>query len=118
MLYHVFCHAIIERIVVDYIMSIGFSSSPDKTVVDRRRKRSDTSNTVRKVRGEFTSGSAHPIEYELELIENFARSHVNASWVMPLFVLMIALVSYTTFGATASGFWFFTIALSDRKSVV
>jgi two-component system cell cycle sensor histidine kinase PleC len=111
-LYHVFCYAIIERVVVDYIMSIGFSSSPDKTVVDRRRKRSDTSNTVRKVRGEFTSGSAHPIEYELELIENFARSHVNASWVMPLFVFMIALVSYTTFGAMASGFWFFTIALS------
>lgn len=93
-------------------MSIEFSSSPDKTVVDRRRRRSDTSNTIRKVRGEFTSGSTHPVEYELELIENFARTHINTSWVMPLFVFMIALVSYTTFGAMAAGFWFFTIGLS------
>ncbi|MCP4999610.1 MAG: sensor histidine kinase [Hyphomicrobiales bacterium] len=93
-------------------MSIEFSSSPDKIVVDRRRKRSDTSNTIRKVRSEFTSGSTYPVEYELELIENFARSHLNASWVMPLFVFMIALVSYKTIGAMASGFWFFTIALS------
>ncbi len=93
-------------------MNTAFPNSLDKTVVDRRKRRSDTSNTVKKLRGDITSRSANPIKYEQELTENFARNHANASLVMPVLTLIIAVVGYTNYGALAAGLWFFTIALS------
>lgn len=84
----------------------------DKTVVDLTKSYSATSNTVRKLREDITSKSSYPIEYELELTENFARNHINASLAMPLLAMIVAMVAFSWIGAATAMFWFLATAMS------
>ncbi len=93
-------------------MNAHTSQTADKTVVDLRKNYSATDDAVRRLRGDITSKATTPIEYELELTENFARNHVNASLAMPLLTLIIAMVAYAWVGATIAMFWFFATATS------
>ena len=93
-------------------MNAPKSKSPDKTVIDRTRSYSATTDAVRKLRGNITSGSSTSIEYELELTENFARNHTNARLVMPILTLVIAAFGYSSFGVAIATLWYLTIALS------
>ena len=93
-------------------MRIPASQSTDKTVLDLTKTFSKTTETVRKLRSDINSKSTTPIEYELELTENFAHNHINASLAMPLLALIIAMISYASIGGVASFFWFLSTASS------
>lgn len=93
-------------------MNVQSSNSTDKTIVDLTKSYSATDDAVRRLRGDINSKSSTPIEYELELTENFARNHVNASLAMPLLALVVAMVAYSWIGAAASMFWFLATAMS------
>lgn len=80
--------------------------SADKTVVDKTKSYSATTSAVRKLREEITSNSTTPVEYELELTQNFARNHINAALAMPLLALVIALVGISWSGPLIAALWF------------
>ncbi len=87
-------------------------TSPDKIIVDRRRKKSPASDMVRSVRLEVAGKTARPIEYEIERLHSYAESHVSARIALPLFLLVIAfgLAQWTSY--TLALFWVATTLLS------
>lgn len=62
----------------------------DKTIVDRSGKDSETVKTIKKFRNALNSGSVVEIEFELELLQHFAKSFQNAS---PAILMMVSVVA-------------------------
>ncbi len=86
--------------------------APDKTIVDRSKRRSAAAAAVRKQRERLASNGRRATPYEAELVENFARNHLNAAYAMPLFVLTVALVTARWNGLQLAVLWFAVTTLS------
>ncbi len=93
-------------------MSIKTSSSSDKNIVDRTRKRSATSRVVKDLRERVTSTNGSPIAFELELMQSFAENHRNAFVAMPLFIAIVAVISVGFTGWFVALWWFLCTSFS------
>ena len=95
-------------------MSIKTSSSSDKNIVDRTRKRSATSRVVKDLRLRVNSGTTNaPVAFERELMLSFAENHRNAYFAMPLFIAIVAAISSPYIGYFTAGWWFLLTSLAS-----
>ncbi|MCB1386180.1 MAG: HAMP domain-containing histidine kinase [Nitratireductor sp.] len=92
-------------------MSERQSSTADKNIVDRRRRRSASGEVVREARKFASSAMYRPIEYEFERLQAYAENHVNATLALPLFVLIVAIVSAQWVGALPAAYWTVTTVI-------
>ncbi len=93
-------------------MTILESISPDKNVLDVRKKRSATSKSVGDLRKRLTAAGKQGIAYEIELLTGFARNQMNAGYSMPLFVTLVAAVGASWTGWFLASLWALVTALS------
>jgi two-component system cell cycle sensor histidine kinase PleC len=92
-------------------MSSKTSSTSDKNIVDKTKKRSSTARLVKELR-ERVSAQESPVEFEQELMASFAENHRNAFVTMPLFAAIVALISINYTGVFVAAWWFATTSLS------
>lgn len=93
-------------------MTILDSISPDKNVLDVRKKQSATAKSVGDLRKRITSAGKKEVVYEIELLTGFARNQMNAGFSMPLFVVMAAIVASSWIGWFWASLWALSTALS------
>jgi len=82
-----------------------FPTSVDKNIVDVSKKRTASTNAVRDFRSRLNSIGNGTVAYEEELLESFARHQVNASFIMPILILIIAALSALWQGWQIAGLW-------------
>lgn len=88
------------------------SSSADKIIVDRTKRRSATTRMVKDLRQRAPAGNGQPIAYERELMHSFAENHRNAFAAMPLFIAIISVIAGGYVGYAQAGWWFLVTSLS------
>ena len=93
-------------------MSIRTSSSPDKNIVDRRKKRTAGGIFVREIRQRATASPAAASAYEQELTLSFAENQRHSVWSLPIFTAVVALVAGLYTGFAQAGIWFLMATLS------
>ena len=93
-------------------MSVDTFNNADKNIVDVSKKRTASSDAVRKVRSRIVAEKTGVIMHEIDLFQTFARNQVNTGMVMPIFVLLIALVLSPWFGWEIAGIWASACGLS------
>ncbi len=76
------------------------SDIPDPNILDIRKKKSAASKSVREVRRRLEV-DYKGFAFELELLAHFARNQTNAGLLLPLFVVLVGVMSVSTHG------WFF-----------
>ena len=77
----------------------------DKNVLDVRKKRTAAAHAVRDFRTKQASVGDGMFAYELELLQSFAKNHVTAAFLMPIFVLAVALISAQWHNWMIAGIW-------------
>lgn len=82
-----------------------FPTSVDKNIVDVSKKSSESSKAVRHFRSRLNSIGTGNVVYEGELLKNFAQYQVNASFVMPILILIIAGLSAQWQGLQIAAIW-------------
>ncbi len=82
-----------------------FPTSVDKNIVDISKRSSASSSAVRDFRSRLASIGDGPIAYEEDLLKVFAQHQVNATYVMPILIAMIALVSSHWQGWYTASIW-------------
>jgi len=82
------------------------STSSDKNIVDRTRKRSAASIVVKDLRNRVNSGAGTTVAFERELMLSVVENHRNAYIAQPLFVAIVAVISAPYAGYLAAGLWF------------
>jgi two-component system, cell cycle sensor histidine kinase PleC len=87
------------------------SSTSDKNIVDRRRKRSASSVLVRHLRQRIPDAGDSSV-FEPELMFRYAESHRNAFISMPIFAFVVAAVASGYVGFTPALWWFLITSLS------
>jgi two-component system cell cycle sensor histidine kinase PleC len=92
-------------------LSSKTSSSSDKNVVDRRRKRSASSVLVRHLRQRIPDAGDTAV-FEPELMYRYAESNRNAFISMPLLAFAVAVVASGYVGFTVALWWFLITSLS------
>jgi two-component system, cell cycle sensor histidine kinase PleC len=87
------------------------STTSDKNIVDRRRKRSPSSVLVRHLRQRIPDAGDSSV-FEPELMFRYAESHRNAFISMPIFAFVVAAVASGYVGFTPAVWWFLITSLS------
>jgi two-component system cell cycle sensor histidine kinase PleC len=83
------------------------ATSTDKNIVDRTRPGQDTKSAraVKDVRyrlNSFKPGSRH---FERELLQEFARNHINTAYVFPVSIIAVTAVAYQWLGLVLAVCW-------------
>jgi len=77
----------------------------DKNIVDVSKKHSASTKAVRDFRVRMGSVGQGKIAYEEDLLKGFARNHVNAAFVTPFIIVLIAVVSSNWVGWWQATIW-------------
>lgn len=93
-------------------MNQSQSTSPDKIIVDRRRKQSPANRMVRETRRTVLSGQGRPIEYEIERLQIYAQNHFNARITLPVFILIVAVVAAKWLDPVIAVYWALVTGIS------
>ncbi|MCB1415837.1 MAG: HAMP domain-containing histidine kinase [Nitratireductor sp.] len=93
-------------------MSQRQSQSTDKIIVDRTKRRSASGKMISEARKYASSSMHRPVKYEVERLHSYAENHVNAKLALPLFVMIIAVVSTQWVGAMLAAYWAAIVILS------
>lgn len=93
-------------------MSQRQSQSTDKIIVDRTKRRSASGKMISEARKYASSSMHRPVKYEVERLRSYAENHVNAKLALPLFVMIIAVVSSQWVGAMLAAYWAAVVILS------
>ena len=93
-------------------MSQRQSQSTDKNIVDRTKRRSASGKMISEARKYASSSMHRPVKYEVERLHSYAENHVNAKLALPLFVMIIAVVSTQWVGAMLAAYWAAIVILS------
>lgn len=82
------------------------SHSPDKIIVDRRKRHRHTEvkRAVRKTRDRLANTSGNPV-FDRELLKLHARTIINVSFAMPIFVVLVAASGFLAGLSTAVLTW-------------
>lgn len=86
-------------------MSSNQSSSSDKNIVDRTKKKSASSRVINDARKNVSSGSSKPLKYEAERLFAYAQNHINAKFTLPVFVVIVAVVLGKWVGPMFAFYW-------------
>lgn len=86
-------------------MSILQSTSSDKIIVDKTKRKSASSRVVHETRNNVNSNSTNHIAYETERQKSYAQYHLNAKFALPGFIILVCLVSSNWVGITIATYW-------------
>jgi two-component system cell cycle sensor histidine kinase PleC len=81
------------------------SSTSDKNIVDRTKRRSAASQVIRDVRKNVANNIDKPLEYEHERMRTYAQNHINAKIALPLFIIIVAVVSGNWISSLIPLYW-------------
>jgi len=81
------------------------TSSTDKNIVDKTKRKSASSRLVADARQSAKNRPAGEIAYEYERLCAYALNHVNARLALPVFVLIVTLVMVRWTGWMLAGWW-------------
>ncbi len=84
-----------------------FLTSADKNIVDISKNRTASTKAVRDFRSRMNSVGTGNVVYEGELLKNFAQHQMNASFVMPVLILVVAALSANWQGWYIASIWAF-----------
>lgn len=101
-----------------------FPTSVDKNILDVSKKTTASTSAVRDFRSRLNSIGNGNVAYEKDLLESVARQQVNAAFLMPILVLIVAAMSASWQGWLFAGVWAFfailsyaTVALLSNKAL-
>ena len=81
------------------------SSTSDKNIVDRTKRRSAASQVIRDVRKNVANNIDKPLEYEHERMRTYAQNHINAKIALPVFIIIVAVVSGNWISSLIPLYW-------------
>ncbi len=81
------------------------TTTTDKNIVDRTKRKSAASRVISEARRDATNGVVKPQQYEVERMVSYAENHINAKFVIPVFVITIAAVLSSWLGITLTLYW-------------
>lgn len=81
------------------------STTNDKIIVDRTKKKSDSSKIIGAMRKNVANNMSQPVEYEVERLVTYAENHQNAILSIPLFIGIVALVVANWLGVMLPIYW-------------
>lgn len=94
-------------------MSHRTSNSPDKNIVDRRKKRTAGGIFVKEIRQLATTSPTSGAAYEQELTFSFAENQRHSAWALPIFTAIVAAFASRYIGIAPAAIWFLMATLSS-----